>query len=92
MSFLSFDEVQPRIKDIHQNYQTDIVTDLSKISLETSRIIKNLTDIEGEIATYQSQIDGWSTKIGQMTEECESMQYLQGMFEKKLENLDKLSK
>lgn len=32
MSFLSFDEVQPRIKDIHQTYQTDIVTDLSKIS------------------------------------------------------------
>lgn len=32
MSFLSFDEVQPRIKDVHQKYQTDIVTDLSKIS------------------------------------------------------------
>jgi|JI6StandDraft_1071083.scaffolds.fasta_scaffold34522_4 flagellar biosynthesis chaperone FliJ len=68
MSFLSFDEVQPKIKDIHQNYQTDIVTDLSKISQETSRIIKNLTEIEGEINTYQTQIDDWSDRIGKLTE------------------------
>ena len=68
MSFLSFDEVQPKIKDIHQNYQTDIVTDLSKISQETSRIIKNLTEIEGEINTYQAQIDDWSDRIGKLTE------------------------
>jgi hypothetical protein len=43
MVFLSFNEVQPRLKDIHSKYQTDIITDLSKISTETLKILKNLT-------------------------------------------------
>lgn len=68
--FLTFNEVQPRLKDIHEKYQTDIINDLTKISTETVKILKNLTEIEAEINTYQSEIDGWSKKLDVMTTEC----------------------
>ena len=44
-SFHEFDQVLPKLKDIHSKYQTEIVHDLTKIHAETEKIVGSLMDI-----------------------------------------------
>ena len=91
-SFSEFEQALPKLKDIHSKYQTEIVSDLDKISKETEKIIGSLSDIEKQITEYQGDIDEWANRINTLTTEAESINAVFPGFEVKILNCEKIAK
>lgn len=78
------------LKESHSKEQNAIVKEIKKMSLESHKMIEDITNIETEIDTYQNSIEDWLKKIGSLATLASKIQTARQTFARKAANITRL--
>ena len=84
------DELILNLKAMHMKQQTDIVKEITLMSVESKKIIDDITVIEGDIDKYQVHIDQWIRKIEEVRNVVEKVKKVREPFRLKAANMTKI--